>query len=128
MRHRRSRPASSGGRGSNESRIANWRALRGLVGWPWLTRHSAPTEEPMSWSYRITNVAGIPIRVHVTFFLILLLGAYQWHGIPVREIVLLPLGGVAQMTKHPERPAHELLIALAGPLVNVLIAALLLLP
>lgn len=42
--------------------------------------------------------------------------------IPVREIVLLPIGGVAQMEKNPEKPVHELLIAVAGPLVNVVIA------
>ena len=35
----------------------------------------------MNWSFRLVNVAGIPIRIHVTFFLILLLGAYQWFGL-----------------------------------------------
>lgn len=44
-------------------------------------------------------------------------------GIPVREILLLPIGGVAQMTKKPKTPGQELLIAIAGPLVNVAIAA-----
>ena len=48
-------------------------------------------------------------------------------GIPVRSITLLPIGGVSQMEKNPEKPAHELLIAAAGPLVNVAIAGLLLL-
>ncbi len=48
-------------------------------------------------------------------------------GIPVREIMLLPIGGVAQMTKKPKTPAQELLIAIAGPLVNVAIAGLLVL-
>lgn len=43
-------------------------------------------------------------------------------GIPVREIILLPIGGMAQMTKKPKTPAQELLIAIAGPLVNVVIA------
>jgi Zn-dependent protease len=46
-------------------------------------------------------------------------------GIPVREITLLPLGGVAQITKNPDTPIQELLIAIAGPLVNVVIAAIL---
>jgi len=117
----------------------------------------------MNWSFRIAVIAGIPIRLHMTFFLILFLGAYQWgsrtgtlsgalfgvalmvllfvcvtlhelghslvakvFGIPVRQIVLLPLGGIAQITKNPEKPLHELLIAIAGPLVNVVIAILLL--
>jgi Zn-dependent protease len=44
-------------------------------------------------------------------------------GIPVREIVLLPIGGMAMMVRTPRRPLHELLIAAAGPLVSGLLAA-----
>jgi Zn-dependent protease/predicted transcriptional regulator len=49
----------------------------------------------------------------------------QRFGLTVREIVLLPIGGVARLEKNPEKPLHELLIAAAGPLVNVVIAVLL---
>lgn len=113
----------------------------------------------MKWSYRLLTVAGIDIRVHVTFVFVLLLGATdfgthygsrgavfgvclmaalfacvtlhelghslvaQRFGVVVREIVLLPIGGMARLTREPSRPLHELLVALAGPLVNVLIAA-----
>ncbi len=49
----------------------------------------------------------------------------QRFGVPVREIVLLPLGGVAVLGKNPDKPVQELLIAVAGPAVNVVIAALL---
>ena len=117
----------------------------------------------MNLSFTLTRIAGIPIRLHITFFLIILLGGWQWaqraaeplsgaifgaalmialflcvalhelghsltaraFGIETREILLMPLGGVAQLNKNPERPQHELLIALAGPLVNVVIAVLL---
>ena len=114
----------------------------------------------MRWSFSLLRVFGIDIRVHVTFFLILIFGAMQWsalgvpgmafgglemilifacvvlhelghsvvaihYGVPVREIVLLPIGGVAMMGRNPSRPVHELLIALAGPLVNVVIAGVL---
>ncbi|KYF93051.1 peptidase M50 [Sorangium cellulosum] len=48
-------------------------------------------------------------------------------GLTVREILLLPIGGVAMLVGRPERPLHELLIALAGPAVNVALAAALLL-
>jgi Zn-dependent protease len=117
----------------------------------------------MNWSFRIARIAGIDIKVHLTFFLILILGALPWgsrfgvtgalfgvglilalflcvtlhelghglaarfYGIPVREIILLPLGGVALLGRNPSKPLHELVIALAGPLVNVVIAVLLLL-
>lgn len=48
--------------------------------------------------------------------------AARGFGIPVREIVLLPIGGVALLERNPRRPLHELVIAVAGPLVNVVIA------
>ena len=115
----------------------------------------------MKSSFRVAEIAGIEIKVHVTFVLILILGAVQWggpygargavfgallmvvlfmcvvlhelghslvaqrFGLPVKEIVLLPIGGVARMEKNPEKPLHELLISAAGPLVNFAIAALL---
>lgn len=112
----------------------------------------------MRGSFRLLRIAGIDLRVHFTFPLVLLLGAVQWGdphgaagalfgivlmlalfacvvlhelghslvarrlGIPVREIVLLPIGGVAIMVRTPRRPLHELLIAAAGPVVSGLLA------
>jgi Zn-dependent protease/CBS domain-containing protein len=49
----------------------------------------------------------------------------QRLGVSVREILLLPIGGVARLGREPKTALHELLIAVAGPLVNVLIAGLL---
>ena len=46
-------------------------------------------------------------------------------GIEVNSITLLPIGGVAAMQSMPEEPREELLIAIAGPLVNVIILAIL---
>ncbi len=49
----------------------------------------------------------------------------QRFKIKTREIIILPIGGLAQFESIPEKPKEELLVALAGPAVNVLIAALL---
>lgn len=110
-------------------------------------------------SIRLATVKGIPIRLHITFPLILVWAAFQYSqgqadilkgaafgvvftlllflgvllhelahslvalrfGAQVREIILFPLGGVAQMESLPQRPWQELLMAVAGPVTSALI-------
>ena len=43
------------------------------------------------------------------------------QGIPVRNITLFILGGVAQLEREPDSPGHEAWMAIAGPLVSVAI-------
>lgn len=48
------------------------------------------------------------------------------YGVRVPRILLLPIGGMAEMEQIPRRPSAELLITVAGPAVNFVIAVLLL--
>ena len=116
----------------------------------------------MKWSCKVGQLAGIELRIHATFLLLLgwvwanywiagktmqamlagagfiaaLFASVVLHemghalaarkfGIQTRDITLLPIGGVARLERMPEEPRQELWVALAGPAVNVAIAAIL---
>ena len=112
----------------------------------------------MGRSLRVGSVKGVPIRIHWTFPLLVVLvivptggrttarslaEGFIWmaalfvcivvhelshsfvarrRGFAVRDIVLLPIGGVSEISGLPGAPADELAIALAGPLASVVLA------
>ena len=51
--------------------------------------------------------------------------AARHYGIGTKSIVMLPIGGVASLEKIPEEPPKEIVISLAGPAVNIIIAIIL---
>lgn len=81
---------------------------------------------------------SLPSLQFYTFLLVLFLFVFvvfhelahsvvaRHYGIKVRKIVLYPIGGVSEIEEIPETPRQEWRMAIAGPLVSLLIGAVLL--
>jgi Zn-dependent protease len=73
------------------------------------------------------GLAGAVYGVFLTLLLFVIVVLHElghsWaarrYGIPVHDILLLPIGGVARLSHMPQEPRKELVVALAGPLVNL---------
>lgn len=98
----------------------------------------------MPWSLKFGSIFGIPIELHITFLLLLLIFSIfgfipllvivllfasvlvhelahslvgRHYGAKIKKITLLPIGGVSQMEAIPK--GHEFAIAVIGPVTSI---------
>jgi Zn-dependent protease/CBS domain-containing protein len=93
-----------------------------LIGWiVWRESRRGSSTDEILWTILFVLTIFLCVTLHELGHA---LTAKRFH-IKTLDITLLPIGGLARLETMPEKPAQELWVAIAGPLVNIAIAILL---
>lgn len=93
-----------------------------LIGWVLLVNaQSGNNIEQLSWSILFVIAVFASVALHEFGHAV----TAMEYGIQAKNIILLPIGGVASIEKFPANPRQELLISISGPLINLSLAGLL---
>ncbi|MDP8233231.1 MAG: site-2 protease family protein [Candidatus Saelkia tenebricola] len=110
----------------------------------------------MKGTIKILTILGIKLEMHITFLILPIFFWFMYgmkgifiicaiftcvaahelmhsvvaknYGIKVDKIILLPIGGIANMRSNPKTPMQEFMISIAGPLFNIILALVLYFP
>ena len=115
----------------NATKLVTIRGITIYVHWTFLLLIAWIFIENLMAKAKIDQIIWSVIFILVVFACVLLheLGhalVASHYNIITKNIILLPIGGMANIEKIPDNPKQELAISIAGPLVNVCIALLLL--
>ena len=95
-----------------------------FLGWVFMLNFFAGFHsEEIIWSLILLGSAFLCILAHELGHAV----TARFFGVQATGIILLPIGGVANVQTFPKKPKQELLIMLAGPMVNLVISLFLLL-
>ena len=50
--------------------------------------------------------------------------AARFYGIQTKDIILSPIGGMARLKANPKKPSQEIIVAIAGPAINAILAGI----
>ena len=108
-------------------KLFTWLGIPVHLHWTFGLIFLLPLWESYSKNLELTDTLWL-FGLYISLFGCVLLHEYghalaaRRYGVRTRDIVLMPIGGMARLERMPEKPWQEFVVAIAGPMVNVGIA------